>query len=50
VQNEINELLNLVAIGLNTNRYLNERLNQLKKIGQQLDQALLKEYKDDLEH
>ena len=28
--NAINELLNLVAIGLNTNRYLNERLNQLK--------------------
>jgi hypothetical protein len=48
--NEINELLNLVAIGLNTNRYLNERLNQLKKIGQQLDQAILKEYKEDLEH
>ena len=48
--NEINELLNLVAIGLNTNRYLNERLNQLKKIGQQLDEAILKEYKDNLEH
>lgn len=49
-QNEINELLNLVAIGLNTNRYLNNRLTQLRKVGYELDQAILKEYKDDLAH
>lgn len=29
----LNELLNLVSIGLNTNRYLNAKLIELKKLG-----------------
>lgn len=46
----LNELLNLVAIGLNTNRYLNSRLVKLMGVGQKLDQAILKEYEEELEH
>ena len=38
------ELLNLVLQGTNTNNYLNTRLNNLKKIGEKLDKAILKEY------
>lgn len=41
-----NELLNLVLQGTNTNNYLNNRLNNLKKIGQKLDSAIVKEYGD----
>lgn len=41
---ELNELLNLVSIGLNTNRYLNSRLIALKKVGKSLDQAIMQEY------
>jgi uncharacterized protein YeeX (DUF496 family) len=41
---ELNELLNLVSIGLNTNRYLNSRLMALKKVGKLLDEAIVKEY------
>ncbi len=37
-------LLNLVLQGSNTNNYLNIRLNNLKKIGQNLDNAIVKEY------
>jgi hypothetical protein len=40
----LNELYNLVALGLNTNRYLNNRLNELKKIGEKLDKAIIEEY------
>jgi hypothetical protein len=40
------ELLNLVLQGTNTNNYLNTRLNKLKKIGQKLDSAIVKEYGD----
>jgi hypothetical protein len=40
------ELLNLVLQGTNTNNYLNNRLNNLKKIGQKLDSAIVKEYGD----
>jgi len=40
------ELLNLVLQGTNTNNYLNNRLNRLKKIGQKLDSAIVKEYGD----
>ncbi len=40
------ELLNLVLQGTNTNNYLNNRLNRLKKIGQKLDNAIVKEYGD----
>ena len=46
----LNELLNLVAIGINTNRYLNSRLVKLKNVGQKLDQTILHEYKDELDH
>lgn len=46
----LNELINLVSIGLNTNRYLNSRLIKLKATGQQLDQAIIKEYKEEIEH
>lgn len=38
------ELLNLVLQGTNTNNYLNTRLNNLSKIAEKLDQAILKEY------
>jgi hypothetical protein len=40
------ELLNLVLQGTNTNNYLNNRLSRLKKIGQKLDSAIVKEYGD----
>lgn len=46
---EINELLNLISIGLNTNRYLNVSLLKLKKIGNQLDDAIIKEYGHELD-
>ena len=38
------ELLNLVLQGSNTNNYLNIRLNNLKRIGKNLDNAIVKEY------
>jgi hypothetical protein len=41
---ELNELLNLISISINTNYYLNSRLLKLKEIGKQLDDAILKEY------
>ena len=41
---ELNELVNLVATGLNTNRYINSRLILLNKIGKSLDDAIIKEY------
>jgi len=41
---ELNSLLNLVSIGLNTNRYLNNRLYALKKAGKSLDKAIMDEY------
>ncbi len=43
-QEDKNELFNLLALGLNTNRYLNNRLTALKSIGEKLDKAILKEY------
>lgn len=43
-QTALNELFNLIALGLNTNRYLNNRLTELKRIGENLDKAILKEY------
>lgn len=43
---EFKELLNLVLQGTNTNNYLNNRLNDLKKIGEKLDSAIVKEYGD----
>ena len=42
----LNELYNLIALGLNTNRYLNNRLTALKEIGLKLDKAILDEYED----
>jgi hypothetical protein len=39
-----NELFNLLALGLNTNRYLNNRLSALKSIGEKLDKSILIEY------
>lgn len=45
----LNELYNLVVIGLNTNRYLNERLLALKKVGEDLDKAILDEYGKEME-
>lgn len=43
-KNAIKELLNLVTFGLNTNRYLNTRLNELKRTGLKLDNAIVMEY------
>jgi aryl carrier-like protein len=43
----VKELLNLVAFGLNSNRYLNNSLAKQKQNGQQLDSAILKEYGND---
>jgi hypothetical protein len=43
-QSDKNELINLLALGLNTNRYLNNRLSALKSIGEKLDKAILNEY------
>lgn len=45
-QQAVKELLNLVTFGLNSNRYLNNNLSKQKLIGQQLDNAILKEYGD----
>ena len=42
----VKELLNLVTFGLNSNKYLNTNLEKLKKIGQRLDSAIVKEYGD----
>ncbi|MEY2586364.1 MAG: hypothetical protein RL634_920 [Bacteroidota bacterium] len=42
----LNELINLVSTGLNTNRYITSRLKALLKIGNQLDNAIMKEYGD----
>ena len=42
----VKELLNLVTFGLNSNKYLNINLEKLKKIGQKLDTAIVKEYGD----
>ena len=42
----VKELLNLVTFGLNSNKYLNTNLEKLKKIGQKLDSAIVKEYGD----
>lgn len=40
----LNELLNLVATGLNTNRYITSRLSALHKIGKKLDDAIMTDY------
>jgi len=45
-----NELINMITIGLNTNRYLNDRLMTLKSIAQQLDTAILEEYGKQFAH
>ena len=42
----VKELLNLVTFGLNSNKYLNTNLEKLKKNGQKLDSAIVKEYGD----
>ena len=42
----VKELLNLVTFGLNSNKYLNTNLEKLKKIGQKLNSAIVKEYGD----
>ena len=42
----IKELLNLISFGLNSNRYLNRILSNQKKIGLELDNAIVKEYGD----
>lgn len=44
----VNELLNLISIGLNSNRYLNQMLDSLNKIGTGLDQTILEEYEKDM--
>lgn len=45
-----NELINMITIGLNTNRYLNDLLLKLKSIAQQLDAAILEEYGKQFAH
>ena len=40
----VNELINLISFGLNTNRYLNSSLNKQKIILQSLDSAIISEY------
>jgi hypothetical protein len=40
----LNELINLVATGLNSNRYITSRLIALKKIGKKLDEAIVQDY------
>jgi hypothetical protein len=42
----VNELLNLISFGLNTNRYLNTGLNKQKLILLSLDSAIIREYGD----
>lgn len=39
-----NELISLLSIALNTNRYINSKLTDLMKVGQKLDSALIREY------
>jgi hypothetical protein len=43
-QATFNEMLNLIIIGTNTNRYLNQSMTNLHSIAKKLDQAILKEY------
>jgi hypothetical protein len=43
---EVKELLNLVSFSINANRYLNNNIAKQKKIGQELDSAIVKEYGD----
>jgi hypothetical protein len=45
-QPAVNELLNLISFGLNTNRYLNTGLNKQKLILLSLDSAIIREYGD----
>lgn len=40
----LNELLSLLSIALNTNRYINAKLTELMQVGQKLDAALIHEY------
>ena len=40
----LNELINLVATGLNSNRYITSRLIALQKIGKKLDEAIVQDY------
>ncbi len=40
----LNELLNLIATGLNSNRYITSLLITLNKTGKSLDDAIIKEY------
>jgi hypothetical protein len=42
----VNELLNLISFGLNSNRYLNAYLNKQKLILLSLDSAIIREYGD----
>ena len=48
-KSEAKEVLNLVSFGLNTNRYLNSRMSELKKIAKKLDSTILKEYGEKFE-
>ncbi|MFM7645552.1 MAG: hypothetical protein ACKO41_02450 [Sphingomonadales bacterium] len=45
-----NELINMISIGLNTNRYLNSRLTTLKSIALELDSAIVQEYGEQFNH
>lgn len=47
---DLDELFNLIAIGLNTNNYINTRLTNLKKVGMKLDKAIIDEYGAEIEH
>ena len=44
----LNELLNLLATGLNSNRYITSQLVLLNKIGKSLDNAIMHEYGENM--
>ena len=41
---EVNELINILTVGLNTNNYLNTNLKKLKEIGSKLDETIMKDF------
>lgn len=43
-----NELISLLSVALNTNRYINSKLTELLAVGHKLDDALVKEYGDEI--
>ena len=46
---EVDELFNIITVGLNTNNYLNSTLKNLKKTGVELDESILKKFGNEID-